>query len=624
MKKLLLLAAASLVFAGANAAAPLTKSSTAKPMKPLQMPFVKPSVFTQPMYVDAPCVNLLKAPKRANSIDVYYTRPAGAYPGTYILEDGALTYSTYAAYIHMTPYADYTFHGYIDGASDAAEIYWDYQYYSSSAGGYVWDALEGEKDLTIQYGYELDSVPVFTVYDGDTFDQFYLCGHNMGGTYDKPTISATYYSYICAVPSTMDVWSQDFMWSSKNFSGGGLFGTNYYTFTYYSGAYPYGYQEGDEDSSSGYWFGKNGSHIDGIGEVFEKPEHPYLLRNVYLYTTQLAVSGNVDMTCKIYKLEQSYPYSDTSNVVLPGEPGELIATGRASLTKQSPELDGGLVTFTLYGEEDGLEYEITPTIDYPIMVVVDGYNDESMSAITNFSALIGADTETDEGFGEMAFLKYPLRDENGEYTGEYCWRGLNNFFSGGTLEMKTGFTIFITADKPYLTFNYYAEDGYYKFPNAGGVMEKQIAEGVTTRSIEFFSYMPSVDEGWTLSCDGGDVPEWLTIDLTDGATDGEFNGLVTALVTADALPDGITGRRAVVRFEFPGAYLDYTFEQGDVADRKTGDVNGDGEVTIADVNAIVDYILNGGYDQYADVNGDGEVTIADVNAVVDIILSAED
>jgi len=56
----------------------------------------------------------------------------------------------------------------------------------------------------------------------------------------------------------------------------------------------------------------------------------------------------------------------------------------------------------------------------------------------------------------------------------------------------------------------------------------------------------------------------------------------------------------------------------------TGDVNADGEVTIADVNAIIDIILSGGYTTAADVNGDGEVTIADVNAVIDIILSAEE
>ena len=51
-----------------------------------------------------------------------------------------------------------------------------------------------------------------------------------------------------------------------------------------------------------------------------------------------------------------------------------------------------------------------------------------------------------------------------------------------------------------------------------------------------------------------------------------------------------------------------------------GDANGDGEVTIADVNAIIDMILTGIQDMAGDVNRDGEVGIADVNAVIDIIL----
>ena len=51
-----------------------------------------------------------------------------------------------------------------------------------------------------------------------------------------------------------------------------------------------------------------------------------------------------------------------------------------------------------------------------------------------------------------------------------------------------------------------------------------------------------------------------------------------------------------------------------------GDVNGDGEVTIADVNAVINMILAGDVDIEGDVNNDGEVGIADVNAVIDIIL----
>ena len=56
------------------------------------------------------------------------------------------------------------------------------------------------------------------------------------------------------------------------------------------------------------------------------------------------------------------------------------------------------------------------------------------------------------------------------------------------------------------------------------------------------------------------------------------------------------------------------------SDDVAGDVNGDGEVNIADVNAIIGVILGANSNPRADVNGDGEVNIADVNAIIDIIL----
>ena len=55
-----------------------------------------------------------------------------------------------------------------------------------------------------------------------------------------------------------------------------------------------------------------------------------------------------------------------------------------------------------------------------------------------------------------------------------------------------------------------------------------------------------------------------------------------------------------------------------------GDVNLDGEVTIADINAIVQVILGGQVSDdlrgRADVNEDGEVTVADINSVIDLIV----
>ena len=52
-----------------------------------------------------------------------------------------------------------------------------------------------------------------------------------------------------------------------------------------------------------------------------------------------------------------------------------------------------------------------------------------------------------------------------------------------------------------------------------------------------------------------------------------------------------------------------------------GDVNGDGELNIADVNAVIDAILSDNKDAKFDVNGDNEVNIADVNTLIDLILN---
>ena len=51
-----------------------------------------------------------------------------------------------------------------------------------------------------------------------------------------------------------------------------------------------------------------------------------------------------------------------------------------------------------------------------------------------------------------------------------------------------------------------------------------------------------------------------------------------------------------------------------------GDVNLDGELTIADVNAAISLVLDGQQLPEGDVNGDGEVNIADVNMIIDLLM----
>jgi len=76
-------------------------------------------------------------------------------------------------------------------------------------------------------------------------------------------------------------------------------------------------------------------------------------------------------------------------------------------------------------------------------------------------------------------------------------------------------------------------------------------------------------------------------------------------VCAEAL-----GTRHVLRNEV--CYVNYDLK---------GDVNGDHEVNIADVNSVIDMILSSNSDKSGDVNCDGEVNIADINVIIDIILN---
>jgi len=72
-------------------------------------------------------------------------------------------------------------------------------------------------------------------------------------------------------------------------------------------------------------------------------------------------------------------------------------------------------------------------------------------------------------------------------------------------------------------------------------------------------------------------------------------------------------------------YVDnFTLYNTENVDYLFGDVNGDGEVNIMDINAIINIILGGNVDDdtraRADLTADGEVTISDINVLVSILI----
>lgn len=115
------------------------------------------------------------------------------------------------------------------------------------------------------------------------------------------------------------------------------------------------------------------------------------------------------------------------------------------------------------------------------------------------------------------------------------------------------------------------------------------------------------------------------------------NGKITKIVFAGSTISGIlnnalnngtwTGDANSVVFTFNATQkintIKITYEvEATEPEVLLGDVNNDGEVTIADVTALVNILL--GKDAYrdaADVNEDTDVTIADVTALVKMILT---
>ena len=53
-----------------------------------------------------------------------------------------------------------------------------------------------------------------------------------------------------------------------------------------------------------------------------------------------------------------------------------------------------------------------------------------------------------------------------------------------------------------------------------------------------------------------------------------------------------------------------------------GDVNGDGDVNVMDITALIDIIMNDGTDLCADVNEDGAIDVRDITTLIDIIMNS--
>ncbi len=168
--------------------------------------------------------------------------------------------------------------------------------------------------------------------------------------------------------------------------------------------------------------------------------------------------------------------------------------------------------------------------------------------------------------------------------------------------------------------------------------DKAIATWQTTLALpEGITFVSAVASGTRY---GEAAPEISSVTNADGT--------VTLLCEPDAAMTGTDGEVATIKLKVaasvaPGDYklalngavfidvAEKTWTRTDVFEANitveesegvVGDVNGDGAVDVADVQAILNAIAAGETNGAADVNGDGAVDVADVQAVLNIIAGA--
>ena len=504
-------------------------------------------------------------PRKARNYYAYYNRPAGAYVGSTFFKDGSVVGSLPYPFMAVKPNSEYTFTVVKNNMDENWWLCWYYYDHSSQS----WSSLERTDNLTVNSGSLYCDMPYLYVFNQNDSP---CSSYQLGCHY-----SDTYYSGIFFPTTGIDVCSGDeLLLSSKTMVYGGRFGDAPYMMTSFQGLTPYG------NNSQGWWFGKNGQGIDGIAQAFERPEHPYILKQVVLEASQVKVTQEVEMTCKVYQLANGIPaYKDIGSVELPEEPGELIATGRATL---EPQANGEqpYIIFTLYGNDGRVT---TPTIKDAIFIAIDGYNEPEMENLVDFTGLISTDYEADEGFGELAYIK---KKNNGKYN----WCGLNNLFSSFST-MKTGLSIFITIK--------FGDDEHTT--TGAPTIDYEVTDDDVT--------ITAIGEGEVLLYIDGELVEnpWV---IMRGEEDITVIASATAQKAGEFISETVT-KEILIPKKMPEFEL--------------GDCDGDGKITIGDVTTLIDYLLSKSApissEEAADCDGDGKITIGDVTTLIDYLLSGE-
>ena len=349
--------------------------------------------------------------------------------------------------------------------------------------------------------------------------------------------------------------------------------------------------------------------VTAVMQKLDKPNAPYILNQVN-WAVGYFSSNAVPLTLKIYAIDE-----ETNTI------GQVIAESTLSLPEKTYTPNGDFI-YTLNfpfstvddegGEQDGI------VIKDAVMLELSGFADAYADGTFTIFATPVVGQYSEKALAEQRFDAYAKATyQLGTGTREYIPRVTFGYYMDNdevndSIYYITNYRYTLDLEMPWLT----PDTNLVEIPVGGGNVVLPI------------SAYKSSDE-WEITLeDGSDLPEWLVLDYADEMyRDLVYNQYSELTFGAGALPEGVKGREAKVLLSYRGcAEALVTVKQGEVGGPtyKTGDVNGDGEVDVNDVNILINIVLGTDsadkYEGRANVDGVGDVDVADVNALINLVL----
>ena len=127
-------------------------------------------------------------------------------------------------------------------------------------------------------------------------------------------------------------------------------------------------------------------------------------------------------------------------------------------------------------------------------------------------------------------------------------------------------------------------------------------------------------------CASAETYSYLKFTKTDNSTVAySVEGLKVTYDATNVYITNAEGTATIALAQVQNMY--FSNEGGTTPTVMIGDVNNSGDVTIADVTALIDYLLSGDATgvnlDMADCDLDGEINIADVTSLIDYLLAGE-